>query len=504
MSASFTETSRELRNLLRQSSHYGLGLLGNLALGFVSFPVFTRVFSVADYGLIDLTQKTLLFATAFSKAGLQNSALRFYDAPAFRADFEKARQYYSTMFFGVVSTAVIATAAFSAGIGLIPASFLDGPLGSILRLGAILIFLRSLQSILWSFMRIEERTKAYNLISLAMRIATFLAVCACLPWMGKSVRTYYSATIAVESAFVAAICVFLLRRGALQPGRFDRKLFLAALAFGSPLIVQEVAGVLLESGDRALVLHYLGAGSLGFYSVAYGLSNYINNFLITPLGLAILPIYMRIWTAEGPEKTVAFLSDALDWFLMAGFCVLAVASLAAHDAVLLLASPKYRGADQLMPLIVAGLLLYTTHVFLNAGLVIYKQTRRMAMILGWSAVVNITLNCLLLPRIGLRAAALASLIGYATCIGLLLRVSGKTMRLRIRAAAVVRYSVVAIVTFLAVSHLDFRSSFWNTFGKASLGTLVYVVLMLVLDQRVRTLARRVLHRSAAREAAMAA
>lgn len=67
----------ELRKLLRHSSHYLTGIVISLALGFISFPIFTRVFSVSDYGTIDLVAKVLPLLTALSKMGLQQSALRF-------------------------------------------------------------------------------------------------------------------------------------------------------------------------------------------------------------------------------------------------------------------------------------------------------------------------------------------------------------------------------------------------------------------------------------------
>ena len=95
----------ELKKLFQQSSHYLAGLIGSLALGFISFPIFTRAFSVADYGLIDLAQKVLLLLTATSKCGMQNSALRFFDRDSFAKDPAAAQRYYSSMFFGVAATA---------------------------------------------------------------------------------------------------------------------------------------------------------------------------------------------------------------------------------------------------------------------------------------------------------------------------------------------------------------------------------------------------------------
>jgi len=192
--------SNELKKLLRHSSHYLAGLLGAMALGFVSFPIFTRVFSVADYGTIDFVQKILLVLIAVSKMGTQNSALRFYDPRGFAADPQAAYRYYSTMFYGMALTAGGVSILFLAGVALAPAAWVSPPLDMLLYLGAALIFLRAMDSILWSFLRIEERTKAYNVLSVATKGATIAAVCILLPLAGRSPRTFFLGMTLSEAA----------------------------------------------------------------------------------------------------------------------------------------------------------------------------------------------------------------------------------------------------------------------------------------------------------------
>src|ERR1035441_9810037 len=102
----------EMKKLIHHSSHYLAGLFGGLAIGFISFPIFTRLFSVADYGLIDFIQKILLVPTALSKAGMQNSVLRFYDEKKFACEPASERTYFSTMLLGVGGMAVVITLVF--------------------------------------------------------------------------------------------------------------------------------------------------------------------------------------------------------------------------------------------------------------------------------------------------------------------------------------------------------------------------------------------------------
>lgn len=480
----------ELKKLFQQSSHYLVGLIGSLALGFISFPIFTRAFSVADYGLIDLAQKVLLLLTATSKCGMQNSALRFFDRDSFAKDPAAARRYYSSMFFGVAATATIATFLFVAGVHLVPESMVSGPLVAVLVFASALVFLRSMQSMLWSFLRIEERTKLYNVLSFAIRGGTIAAVCVLIPFTGPTVKTYFSGTMGVELAVVLAVSIPLFRRGLVHLKGFDLTLCRAGFVFGAPLVIQELAGITLDAGDRGLVQYYLGSDALGFYSVAYGLSTYVNTLLIAPLSLAILPIYLRMWNTKGKEATIEFLSLGLDLFLMAAAGLFVIAAVAARDAVIVLASPKYRGADTLIPTLVAGLLIYTTQVFLNAGLVIQKRTRVFGGVLLCAAALNMVLNCVLLPRIGLQGAALATLLSYALCTVLLSIYSFRALPLNVQWRALGRYLCAGAITWALVSQVDFKNAAVNLLAKPSIAVVVYIALLCILDRRIRDFARQ--------------
>jgi O-antigen/teichoic acid export membrane protein len=475
----------ELKQLLRQSSHYLFGLIASLALGFISFPIYTRVFSVADYGLIDFAQKIVLLVVALSKCGLQNSALRFYNREEFAADPGAERRYYSTMFFSVIAPAAAITILFAATIHWAPRSLVDAGLSAVLMMAAGLIFLRAAQSILWSFLRIEERTKAYNVVSLIMRAATIAAVCGLLPVLGASVETYFAATLLVEAVVVALMVIPLFRRGLAKMTHVDSGMARAAFAFGLPLVIQEIAGLILDSGDRLMIRHFLTDYALGLYSVAYGLATYVNTLVMAPLGLAILPIYMKLWNAEGREKTIDFLSQGLDGFLIAAGLIMALAGAGARDAVMLLASSRYAGAERLIPILVAGLLVYTAQIFLNAGLLIHKQTGKMATILGWSAALNMVLNWWLLPRIGLQAAALATLAAYLVCTAWLAWDSFRLLPLRVSVWAMVRYAAASAVAWILAAKIEMGTALGNVCAKCLAVVIVYLLALYLTDSRIR-------------------
>jgi len=482
-----TSAAAELKTLGRQSFHYLASFLGNMGLGFISFPIFTRAFSVADYGLIDFAQKILLVPTALSKMGMQNSALRFYNQGP-ESTARRPSSYYSTMMLGVALSGVAITLLFLAGVKLLPGSVIDRPLARLLYFVGVLILVRSLQSMLMAFLRVEERTKKLCLAGVAMKAGTIAAVCALLPWAGASAHTYFSGTMAAEVIFVALLAAPLLRRGLVAFGEIDPGLLRTAIAFGLPMIVYELAGVALLYGDRGMVRHYLGEQALGYYTAAYSLSNYVNDFVTAPLGMAITPIYLRIWAKEGREQTSKFLTLSLDMFLMAATLVLAVTGLVCQDSLVLLASPKYAAAGPLIPVLVAAMLIYTTTQFLSAGLLIAKRTGTMALVMLGATALNLGLNAVLLPRIGLQGAPVAALVSRALCIGVLWRLSARILPLSLKSAGLLRYAACGLTAWLVASPIQLHPIVLNIAARGTVAAVAYIGFLCLLDPRVRTLA----------------
>jgi O-antigen/teichoic acid export membrane protein len=487
---------REIKGLFRASSHYLAGLLGKLAIGFISLPIFTRIFSVADYGVIDLAGKILLLLTALSKMGLQNSALRFFNGHRFEADVEARRSYYSTMFFGALATSSLTALLFLGSTRALPTTWFDPSLTALFGFVAVLLVLRSLGSILYSFLRIEEKTKAYNFWLVMGRLLILISVVVALPFAGRTPQAFYWGSTAAELALALVLSWSLLRRSVLRVSSCDWNLFTAGLLFGAPLILYEVSTILLDTAGRFLVRYYLGANSLGLYSVAYGLAAQTNDLLIFPLNLAILPIYLRLWRIEGAAATTRFLSKCIDLYLMSAACVCALAAVLARDGVVFVASQKYRDAGRLMPVIVTGLLIYTGHVFLCAGLLIYKKTGTMAMVLLGSAVVNVSINCLLLPRMGLMAAALGTLISYALCIGLLAWVSQRYLPLTVPVRSLAKYVLGSVVAAGLGSLVELQPLLLNLAARAALTLLAYLIVLCWLEPRVRRAVAAILRQPA--------
>jgi O-antigen/teichoic acid export membrane protein len=456
-----------------------------MAIGFISFPLLTRVLSVADYGMLSLTLQVAAMAVVLSKLGLQNSIQRFHQEYTAAPEAGSQQRFYSTLLLGAALSAAAVALLFIVGLQALPGSWIPSAFRKVLLVGSGLVFIRAMHPIVMNFLRAERKTKAFNIVDVLTKATSIGFVCVLLFAWSRSAKAALVGTVAIESVALIVLILGVLPRGVISPHAFDEKLYWAAITFGLPMVGYEFAAVVLDSGDRLLVNHYLGFQAVGYYSAGYNMATYILNLLMYPVNLAIFPIYMKLWTDKGADETRMFLSDALSHFVMVGLGLMAGVAVTARDAVIVLGSRKLQEAYPLLPVLFFGLLLYSLHIFFNPGLVIHKKTFTMAKIITAAAILNVLLNVVLIPRIGLQGAAVATLISYGTFLVLIVRESSRVLPLRVNLVEYLRYLLVAALTVVLVSRFQHSSEWVDLILKGSLSFFVYVALLWLIDPGIR-------------------
>ena len=88
-----------------------------------------------------------------------------------------------------------------------------------------------------------------------------------------------------------------------------------------------------------------------------------------------------------------------------------------------------------------GLVLSAVTIYFRPGLLIHKKGSKIATATLGASILNIGLNILLLPRIGLVGAAIATTVSYAAIVVFLAYQSLSVLPFKIEVMAFVRYSL---------------------------------------------------------------
>lgn len=495
-----------LKRLLVHTSHYGLTSLFTMIAGLVTFPILTRVFSVEDYGAMSLVAATLTVSVTVSKVGVQHSIVRYHSEIVAGKSRFTIGQLYSTTFLGMATTALIVMGALMLFTHLAPTHFIGDPkLVGLFSIASTLIIVQVLESALVNFLRAEQRTIALMTYNIAKKYLSLGFILVAVLVVSRTLTAFYTSTVMSETLALIALTAWMFRRAERpRPTRaeFSRPLYRELLGFGVPMMIgYELSGLILAVGDRYVIGGMIGEAPLGLYAAAYNLCQYVQQMVIQSVSQAIMPMYMQMWDTKGVAETSAFISRSLRTYVMIGLPI--VAGLAAVGPELLpaLASEKYASAAFVLPWVIGGMLVDGTNSMVGAGLFIHRKTRVIMSIVLSCAILNIVLNVILVPRIGIEGSAIATLVSYSAA-ALALGWAGRSLLpVALPLGTMVRAGAASVAMYFIVIHVYPGHRLASVAVRALVGAPIYGGLMVLIDAEARALVQKALDRVRRRGAA---
>jgi O-antigen/teichoic acid export membrane protein len=488
-----------LKRLLVQTSHYGLASLFTMVAGLVTFPLLTRSFTVADYGLMSLISATLTICVAVGKVGMQHSIVRYRsEIGAGKSRFTLA-QLYSTTTFGMIATGLVVAVCLVLGVQIVPEKWLADPrLRGLFAVAGFLVAVQVVESALINFLRAEQQTAALMKYQVIKKYASLAAIVVAILLISRTLISFYSATLLSEGLAVILLAAVLFRGGERprpRANQFSRPLYFELLGFGVPMMIgYEMSGIVLSVGDRYVIEAMIGESQLGLYAAAYNLCMYIQGVLIASIGQAIMPIYMQMFDEKGPEQTSAFISQSLRRYVFFGAPVIGGLAAVGPELLPSLASDKYVTAGAVLPWVIAGMVVDGSNAMLGAGLFVHRKTRTIMAIVIACALLNIGLNIVLIPHFGVVGSAMSTLVSY-TVTSLLMATAGeRLLRVKLPWGMLLRAGVASFAMYWAVIYVLPGQRLITVGVRAFFGAVVYGAIMLVIDKEARLLANKILER----------
>jgi O-antigen/teichoic acid export membrane protein len=501
-----------LRRLLTHTLRYSASSLLVTIAGFASFPIFTRVFTVEQYGMVGYVSSLLTFLTVFGKLGLQHSIVRFHaSVKAGKRDIDEP-SYIRTVLVSMALVGVAAAALGSVLVELLPPDVLPTHLAPMVLLSALwLVPLRSLDSAVNNLLRAQQRSGLLSLYTVLRRYTVLGVVLGAVLTVQTSLLSFFVATLLAEGLVTLWMVARLLREVRqpvaregkgdgmgegegvqASPARADGPMLRSMLLFGLPMIAYEFSATVLNLSDRFLLERLRGAQELGLYAAAYNMCEYAAVILIASLAQASTPMAVKLWEEQGPAATAAFIGRALHVYLLAAGLLLSLGAALATDALAVLASAAYRGGAVVVPAVLAGLLLNGCEPLLAVGLQIRKRTGVRVLLMSFSALLNIGLNLIFIPLWGLQGAALGTLISFGVFLSAATYQGRRLVWVDVPWELLIKLGLIGFLTFEAVSWLRGDNPWLNLLVGPPVGVAVYALLLLLLDEHSRSLLPRLL------------
>ncbi len=175
----------------------------------------------------------------------------------------------------------------------------------------------------------------------------------------------------------------------------------------SPLVLSALLGLLVFNLDLILLRFTWGSETAGYYAAAYALVSLLLNLGVTYYA-NVLPALSRVRADRAAFQSLFADASAFAFTLVVP-CVVGGAVLSA-PLVALVFGPEYAAAASPLPLLLVAAGLTVSRFVPLASVVALGRRREALWINGSGALVNVGLNLVFIPRLGLLGAAWAAAI----------------------------------------------------------------------------------------------
>lgn len=396
-----------LRSTFRHGLVYGLGMVAAKAVGFVMLPIYTRVLTPADYGVLELLGMTVDVLALVTGVGLTWSVTRyywFYDDPARKDAVVSSALILMVVSFGLASAVALPFAADLARVVLG-----DPAHAGLVALAIAGFFLTSFVEIPLAWLRARQdstRVVAVGIARLVLALGLNVLFLVVLE-MGVA-GVFYSTILASGAAGAYLAATTLGSTGLTFSGPVARKL----LAYGAPIVAANVGSFAMHYSDRYFLRAHGSLEAVGLYSLAYKFAMLIAVFIANPFALIWAPKALEIDKTEG-ARAGPILRTILDHYVVVLVTAALAISLLAGDAIRVMASPEFHGAGATVPLLCLGILFFGYLQIAYIGPSIRERSDIIAAGAVVGGVVVLGANLLLIPRFQAWGAACATLAAFA-------------------------------------------------------------------------------------------
>jgi O-antigen/teichoic acid export membrane protein len=433
----------------KETAIYGLSSIVGRFLNFLLVPFYTNYLTPDEYGVVSNIYAYVAFIFVVYGYGMDSAYMRFVST----LEMGDKKQNFSTPFFSLVGTSILFSLVIYFSATPV-ASLIGGPdaQSGLIRYAAWILFFDTLSIVPFAYLRMENKAKMFAGLRILNIFINVVLTILLLVVLHMKMEAVFTANLLASALTFLVLLWFAFPQLTF---RFSRPLYREFLRFGLPYIPAGLAGIAIQVIDRPIVRALTNDATLGVYQANYRLG-VLMMLVVGMFDYAWRPFFLTHAKDADAKELFAKVFTYLVSLMMLVFVGV---SLFIDDLVRVhlfgryFIHPSYWGGLSIVPVVLLAYIFTGAYVNFVVGVYLEKKTKYLPFATGAGALVNVAANYVLIPRLGIMGAAIATLLSYIVmAIGIYFP-SQRLYRVRYEWGRIARLSAAALIAFLAYSVL---------------------------------------------------
>ena len=448
--------NKKSKKLLANTVLFFIGSIGSKLIQFFLVPIYTYTLSTSEFGVTDLVLTTINFLIPFFSIQISDGLLRFGLDKKTEQD-SVINCSFRILFFGSLLS-----------IAMIPLFNISNTLKNWIFYFLLILNLRMYRDLFSIILKIKDKNKLFALDSILYTLVLCVTSAINLLVLKLGIKGYFLSYV-IANTFSIVFIVLIARinlKDMLK--QIDKKLLKKLIIYSLPLIINSISYWITTAFDRYMINWMLDKESVGIYAVA----SKIPTILSTLTGIFSQAWLISSITEYETERNSKFYSEIFSYYCQFSLIVCAILILFIKPFMTIYVSGAYYSAWIYSPVLILSAVFSGTCSFLNGIYYAYKKNISTTMTTIVGAVINILLNFIFIPKIGIMGATIATLISWFIITILKLKLMYKFININIQFMDLV-FSVLLIIIEILILNLN---GYIITYVINTLITIIIIIL----------------------------
>ncbi|MGO5026430.1 lipopolysaccharide biosynthesis protein [Mediterraneibacter faecis] len=382
--------------LAKNTAIFAIGNMGTRLITFLMVPLYTYALSTEQYGTINTIMSICSMIIPLIMCNIGESIRRYLLDK--EADVFGIQQVEVIWFaFGTIVSAILFV------ILLLVPGYSEYALEM-----SLYVFLNAFTATTLDYLRGEEKLGLYTFCGIFQTFLIALLNIVFLISLKKGIHGYFASYIIAN--LVCGIIAFVggKQLTTIKRMHFDKKLFVEMSKFSIMLVPNSIMWWVTSSSDRLMVTYLISAAANGVYSVSYKLPT-----IMSTLNTILMQAWQYSAIKEQESKDELDYNNRMFQLYVATISIIAAGLLLINQPFTnIYVAEAYRGAWKYSPYLIFGSVFSTLGTFVGTSYYVQKDMKGNLKSATVGAAINILLNIILIPTIGVQGAAIATCISY--------------------------------------------------------------------------------------------
>lgn len=385
-------------DMLKYSPSKICGMLGNAVI----VPVYTNLLSPQEYGLYSISIALLSFLCIIFSDWVGLSGLRFFKRHQLEDDLPR---YMSTL---------VSILVMNVGLMFVLAFLFRHDFYSFFNIQSkyflailVLIVPVAIRALLSQLLRAQLKSLSFTLATILNQFTTILLSIFIIKYFHLGAMSLLFG-MGISITLIDVLLIY--QSNICKTFKFEKiqwDVLLPVFKYGIPIAATSLTGWIINQSNKFIMNSINGFSDVGIVGVAYGLTLPLFMTIFSIITVAAVPRIIIMYEEKIDVRPIV--SRFTGYFLLLALPAMTVISLYASDYVGMLSNEKFQAAFKLIPYFAFGTFFMALSDYTTLQYHLANKTHIDFIIQLISGIVNVAVNIILIPKMGLVGVGIANL-----------------------------------------------------------------------------------------------